>query len=188
MARKPTSSASRTRNRAVKIPLLLMLAAALFCLIFFQTNRSIFVRSAGLFLIMACGFVWELQLSPEPHYLLLILLAVLLAMGFASDYYSASLRTWYFRVAEESLWGVVIGSFVGGFILWMFLGSIGGMIVGSLLGALIGELKAKGFVSFRQVTKATLGACAGVFGMSAKLMFGLEMVYWILTTASRSGH
>lgn len=165
-----------------------MLAASLFCLLFFQTNRSIFVRSAGLFLIMACGFVWEFQLAAAPNYLLLSVLGVLLALGFASDYYSASLRTWYFRVAEESLWGVVIGSFIGGFILWMFLGSIGGMIVGSFLGALIGEIKAKGFVSFRQVMKASLGACAGVFGMAAKLMFGLEMVYWILMTAGRTGH
>jgi uncharacterized protein YqgC (DUF456 family) len=173
----------------VKIPLLLMLLAAPFCLLFFQTNRSIFVRSAGLFLIMACGFLWELQVLPEPNYGVLVLLAVLMAVGFASDYYSASLRTWYFRVAEESLWGVVIGSFIGGFILWMFWGSIGGMIVGSLIGALIGEIKAKGFISTRQVLKATLGACAGVFGMSAKLMFGLEMIYWILmTSTSRGGH
>lgn len=169
----------------MKSLLLLTQAAALLCLVFFQTSRSIFIRSAGLFLILACGMLWEFQLKPEPNYLLLILLSVLLVLGFASDYYSASLRTWFFRVSEESLWGVVIGSFIGGFILWMFLGSIGGIIAGSLIGALVGEVKVRGMVSARQALKTALGACAGVFGMSAKLMFGLEMVYWILVAAGR---
>lgn len=155
------------------------------CLIFFQTSRSIFVRSAGLFLILACGFLWEFELKSKPNYFLLILLSILLILGFVSDYYSASLRTWFFRVSEESLWGVVIGSFIGGFILWMFLGSIGGIMVGSLIGAIVGEIKARGMISARQVLKSALGACAGTFGMSAKLIFGLEMVFWILVFSSR---
>ncbi|PIQ25523.1 hypothetical protein COW36_20985 [bacterium (Candidatus Blackallbacteria) CG17_big_fil_post_rev_8_21_14_2_50_48_46] len=170
----------------MKALLLLTLIAALFCLLLFQTSRSIFVRSAGLFIILACAFVWELQIRAIPHYGLLVLISILMALGFASDYYSASLRTWYFRVSEAALWGVVIGSFAGGFILWMLLGSIGGLITGSLLGAVIGEFKARGVLSFKQGLKTALGACAGVFGMSAKLMFGLEMVFWIM--ASTPGH
>jgi len=163
----------------VPILLNLILISALACLLIFQTNRLIFVRSMGLFLILAVGFVFEAQFSETPNLGLITALSVLLVLGFATDYYAASLRTWYFQVSDQALWGVVIGGFLGLFLLSLFP-SLLPFMLGSLLGALIGELRARGFRSVPQLSKAMLGAFAGVFGMSAKLLLGMEMIYWLL--------
>ncbi len=157
----------------------LILLAALACLTVFQTNRSIYIRSLGLFLILASTLAFELQSDNVINLGLIIGMSVLLILGFASDYYAASLRTWYFRVDDQAIWGLIIGGFLGLFFS-SSLSSLLPFIVGSLLGAMIGQIRAKGFRSFPQIGKATLGTFAGVFGMSVKLLLGIEMVYWFL--------
>lgn len=159
--------------------LLLLVLLAIGSLVYLQNNRLLVARCFGLLILT--GVMLFLILSgmapmAPVHIGLLLLLA---GLGVASDYYSASLRTWYFRVSDTSLWGIVIGSFIG-LMLWSFTHTLSGFLIGSLVGALIGEIKARGFRSFRQVAKATLGACAGLFGMSLKLVLGLEMVYLLL--------
>jgi uncharacterized protein YqgC (DUF456 family) len=164
--------------------LLILLLLAIGSLVYLQNNRLLVARCFGLLIILGVMlFVYLSGMAPlRPiHMGLLFLLA---AVGIASDYYSASLRTWYFRVSDTSLWGIVIGSFIG-LMMWSFINTLSGFLIGSLLGALIGEIKARGFRSLRQVLKATLGACAGLFGMSLKLILGLEMVYWLLPDIAR---
>lgn len=164
--------------------LLLLLLLAIGSLVYLQNNRLLVARSFGLLIILGVMlFVYFSGMTPlHPFQMGLVLF--LAALGFASDYYSASLRTWYFRVSDTSLWGIVIGSFIG-LMMWSFTSTLSGFLIGSLLGALIGEIKARGFRSFRQVLKATLGACAGLFGMSLKLILGLEMLYWLLPAIPR---
>lgn len=151
---------------------------ALVCLTTFQTNRSIYIRSLGLFLIFAASLVFQFQLSKALNLNLMIALSVLLVLGFASDYYSASLRTWFFRVSTKAVWGFVIGGFIG--LLLASAGTLIPFILFSLLGALIGEIRARGMPSFQHAIKVMLGSFAGVFGMSAKLLIGMEMVFWFL--------
>ncbi|MEZ0373652.1 MAG: DUF456 family protein [Candidatus Sericytochromatia bacterium] len=158
--------------------LCLILLAALACLILFQTNRSIYVRSLGLFLILAAELIKEFQIG-NINPLLITAMGLMLVLGFASDYYSASLRTWYFRVSDQAVWGLVIGGFIG-IVLSVVFPTLLPFLFGSLLGALIGEIRARGFRSAAQISKATLGTFAGVFGMSVKLLLGIEMVYWFV--------
>lgn len=162
--------------------LLLTLLVALVCLTLFQTNRSIYVRSLGLFMILAAELVQQFQSSQaEPNILAIVAIGAMLVLGFASDYYSASLRTWYFRISDQAVWGLVIGGFIGILLTGIVLiPTLMPFIVGSLLGALIGEGRARGMRSIVHLTKATLGTFAGVFGMSVKLLLGMEMAYWFL--------
>lgn len=165
------------------MPLLLVsLLVALVCLTLFQTNRSIYVRSLGLFMILAAELVKQFQLGKaEPNILAIIAIGAMLVLGFASDYYSATLRTWYFRVSDQAVWGLVIGSFIGIILTGIVLiPTLMPFLVGAVLGALIGEARARGMRSMAQLTKATLGTFAGVFGMSVKLLLGMEMAYWFL--------
>ena len=164
----------------MKTLLLLTLAAALPCLIIFQTSTRLLIRSAGLFLIVSCALIWHFQVSTRPDDGYLLWLLVLLMLGVASDFYVASLRTWGVRVSDAAIWGLVWGGFIGGFMLLMYLGSIGGILLGALVGALLGEIKERGFLPWQQLCKAAIGACAGAFGMSLKLLFGLEMIQAIL--------
>lgn len=160
----------------IKLFYLLMMAAVV-CLITFQTNRSIYVRSLGLFLLMA--LILSADIQTGLNWLLVIGSAVFLTLGFASDFYSASLRTWFFRVSDQAIWGLIIGGFVcGALINW--IPSLLPFVIGSLLGALVGEIRSKGFRSFTQIGKAVLGTFGGVFGMSTKLLLGLEMINWFL--------
>jgi len=164
--------------------LLLSLLAALACLTVFQTNRSIFVRSLGLFVILAAELVQEFELSRQPNLGLAVFMLCLVGLGFASDFYSATLRTWYFRVSEQAIWGVLIGGFVGalltGLMPFAIFQTTFMFLFGSLIGGLIGELRARGFRSVPQLGKAVLGSFVGVFGMSVKLLLGIEMAYWFL--------
>lgn len=162
------------------ILLYLVLIAALVCLTLFQTNRSIFVRCLGLFLILAAELVYQFQTQPQqPNLLLIVMMVMMLGLGFASDYYSASLRTWYFRVSDQAIWGLVIGGMIG-IIVSMIFPTLLPFLLGSLIGALIGEGRARGMRSFSQLSKATLGTFAGIFGMSVKLLLGIEMSYWFM--------
>lgn len=164
--------------------LLLSLIAALACLTLFQTNRSIYVRSLGLFLILAAELVQQFEGKSPPNLLPVVMMSIMVVLGFASDYYAASLRTWYFRVSEQAIWGVLIGGFIGTLMFGlipnplfqtMFL-----FLLGSLIGGCVGEIRARGFRSFPQLGKAVLGSFAGVFGMSVKLLLGIEMAHWFL--------
>lgn len=159
--------------------LYLILMAAVVCLVVFQTNRSIFVRATGLFLILAVAFVLQFQFRDVPRFDVLLALCLFLVLGFSSDYYAASLRTWYFQVSDQAIWGLMIGSFIGLFMHGVFP-SLLPFMVGALLGAVIGEIRARGMRSAPQLGKAMAGTFAGVFGMSAKLLLGLEMIYWLL--------
>lgn len=159
--------------------LYLVLIAAVVCLVVFQTNRSIFVRATGLFLILAVAFILQFQFQEAPRFDTLLMLCLLLVLGFSTDYYAASLRTWYFQVSDQAIWGLMIGSFIGLFLQGAFQ-SLMPFIVGSLLGSALGEIRARGMRSAPQLGKAMAGTFAGVFGMSAKLLLGLEMIYWLM--------
>lgn len=159
--------------------LYLVLIAAVVCLVVFQTNRSIFVRATGLFLILAVAFIMQFQFQEAPRFDILVMLCLLLVLGFSTDYYAASLRTWYFQVSDQAIWGLMIGSFIGLFMQGA-VQSLMPFIVGALLGSVLGEIRARGMRSAPQLGKAMAGTFAGVFGMSAKLLLGLEMIYWLM--------
>lgn len=164
--------------------LLLSLLAALACLTVLQTKRSIFLRSLGLFVILGAEVAKQILIYNSLQPLVLGGMVVMAGLGFASDFYAASLRTWYHRVSEQAIWGVMIGGFIGALLIglapYALFRTIFMFLLGSLLGGLIGELRARGFRSAPQLVKATLGSFAGVFGMSVKLLLGLEMVHWFL--------
>ena len=156
----------------------LLAVFAIFCLLYLQTNRSIFARSSGLFLLMTTSAL--LYLDKGPATLPVVILCVVLGLlGFASDFYTATLRTWYFRVSDTALWGCIIGGFLGSFFSWITFQTYGGFIFGSFIGAFIGQIKHKGFQGFGPLMRSTLGAVTGLFGMSFKLLMGLEMSLWM---------
>lgn len=158
----------------------LAVIAALACLVFFQTNRSILIRSAGLLVILAAELVFSFQASAMPNIGFLIAMTCLFALGLASDYYMATLRTWSFRTSEQTVWGLGIGGFIACPIMFYLFPSILIFLVFSVVGAIIGDIRANGYRSVNQLFKSTVGTFVGVFGLSTKLLMGIEMAYWFV--------
>ncbi len=152
--------------------------AALVCLTYLQTSRSIYMRSLGLFLLLGIGLLYGAQ-RPEFPVALVAIMAVCVAVGFLSDLYSATLRTWYFRVSEQVIWGMIIGSMVGVFFLPM-APSLLIFFMGAWIGAMFGYFRSNRGFSFGQMLRTCTSSITGSFGMSLKLLMGMEMVYWFL--------
>ncbi|HUA80014.1 MAG TPA: DUF456 family protein [Dyella sp.] len=99
----------------------------------------------------------------------LIVLAVLAALGIATDFIAASLGAKRVGASSTAVWGASIGTLVG-----MFFG-LPGLILGPFVGALIGEL-----VSSKSVLRSAhvgIGTWLGLlFGTLVKLVLSLTMV------------
>ena len=158
--------------------LYLIFIAGLVCLTYLQTSRSIYVRSSGLFLMLGAALFYGLQL-PEPPIVLWVILSACTAPGFLSDFYTATLRTWYFRVSDEVFWGMIIGGMIGVFFLPM-APSLLFFLLGSWIGAMIGYIRSGRTFSIPLIFKACTSAFTGTFGMALKLLMGMEMTYWFI--------
>lgn len=158
--------------------LYLIFLAALVCLTYLQTSRSIYMRCLGLFLMLGAALFYSLQQSTFPVTLMVILGLCALA-GFLSDYYAATLRTWHFRVSNEVFWGMIIGGMIGVFFLPM-APSLLFFLLGSWIGAMISYIRSGREFSIPLIFKACTSAFTGSFGMALKLLMGMEMTYWFL--------
>lgn len=158
--------------------LYLIFIAGLVCLTYLQTSRSIYVRCSGLFLMLGAAVFYGLQ-TPEPPITLWVILGLCTAAGFLSDFYTATLRTWHFRVSDEVFWGMIIGGMIGVFFLPM-APSLLFFILGSWIGAMIGYIRSGREFAIPLIIKACTSAFTGTFGMALKLLMGMEMTYWFI--------
>ena len=148
-------------------------------LIFLQTSRSILIRTGGLFLIEGSIILSStFNQSKEELIFIVIVTSLLGFLGFLSDYYSASLRTWFFYVSRQSIKTTFFG-IIFCLILFSFFISGGialSLLVGTLFGSIIGELREIQGKDFNRIIKSVLGTVIGLYGMATKILIGLVMV------------
>lgn len=96
--------------------------------------------------------------------------ALLLALAFASDYFSGALGSRWFGGSGWGVLGVVLGAIVG-----LFLGVVG-IILGPLIGCFVFEI-AFARKPVQPAAKSTFGTAVGTgVGLIARLGIGLAMV------------
>ena len=102
-----------------------------------------------------------------------------------SDIYSATLRTWFFRVSYDSmritLYGMFLGTLIGSILLSLMtngniMNVVHGMVLGTMIGSIVGELRNSRKPSFSNITKTMLGTLVGIFGMTIKMIVGVQMI------------
>jgi hypothetical protein len=172
------------------ITLYSVLFASVFLLVFLQTSRSILVRSLGLILIITSitGY-YIISGFTNVSLLVLLLITPLGVLGFFSDLYSATLRTWFFKVSSYSMMHAIYGSMLCIFFIpWLiFLPAIfrfnlaSSILVGTIVGSLVGELRSTPRAkSASRVMKSILGTVVGLYGLTTKILFGMIMINIIL--------
>lgn len=159
----------------------LLLLGGLISIIFLQNSRSIFVRSIGLLVIFLTIAFHKIQLGFNNEDILSWILIVLFSVsGFLADFYSATLRTWFYSVSSRTMrityYGIMLGLL---FLPRAFgMGIASSLIVGTMIGALIGELSTQ-TVHTRSVSRATksvFGVLIGLYGMGIKVLIGLMLI------------
>ncbi len=179
----------------ISLVIYLLLLVSVFALLFLQNSRSIFLRSLGLitiFISILSSYSLTGFAGKAPY--VLGITFILGLIGFLSDLYSATLRTWFFRVSNTSMRATSYGIMIGicfiplAFAFNPIQGvSIGmnishGLMIGTVLGALVGEVKAQGRTkAANRVMKSTLGSVVGLYGMGTKILLGIEMIDIFLT-------
>ena len=163
----------------VTISLYLLIIIGVFSLIFLQNSRSIYLRVLGLiiiFLTAVLHYVFNGFTSNAPY--ILTGISLLGLCGILSDIYSATLRTWYFSVANSSMIATTYGIMIAILVLPLLGINIAhALIIGTLLGSLVGEIKAYGRnKSPVRVMKSVLGTTVGLYGMAIKILIGIEMI------------
>lgn len=128
--------------------------------------------------MLGAAIFYGLQL-PEPPITLWVILGLCTLVGFLSDFYAATLKTWHFRVSNEVFWGMIIGGMVGVFFLPM-APSLLFFLIGSWIGAMIGYIRSGREFVIPLLIKACTSAFTGTFGMAFKLLMGMEMTYWFI--------
>lgn len=166
------------------LSLYFILFASIFLLVFLQTSRSLFLRSLGLFMIMTgiTGYYVINGFSARSPYILgfTLLFGVL---GFLSDYYSATLRTWFFGVSNTSIMHSLYGTMIAIFFIPLIfnLNLAHAVLIGTLIGSLVGEIRtnSRGKPASR-IMKSMLGTVVGLYGMATKILVGIQMIDIIL--------
>lgn len=159
--------------------LYLIFIAGLVCLTYLQTSRSIYVRCSGLFLMLGTALFYALQ-RPQFPIALMVIAGLCTAIGFFSDFYAATLRTWSFRVTDQVFWGMVIGGMIGFFFSALAAPSLFFFLLGSWVGAMIGYMRSSRGFSFSAMLKSCVSVFTASFGMGLKLLMGMEMTYWFI--------
>ncbi|MBC7475859.1 MAG: DUF456 domain-containing protein [Candidatus Sericytochromatia bacterium] len=162
-----------------------LLLSGLFCLIYLQNSRSIYTRLSGLIVIFLTAVAHYIitGFSNPAAPIVLSLLSILLVLGFLSDFYSATLRTWFFGVSNESMRTTTYSLFISLFLLPFvisFLSIADLLLFGTVVGALIGEIRYSRQKSFSKISKSVLGTVVGLYGMATKIIFGIQMINLIV--------
>jgi len=166
------------------LALYLVLFSSVFLIVFLQTSRSLLLRSLGLFTIAAATTCYYSLTGFTPNSPYIIAMTIVLGiLGFLSDFYSATLRTWFFGVSSSSmmhaLYGVMIAIF---FIPFLFgLNLAHAILIGTLLGSLVGEIRTRTQgKSPSRMMKSMLGTVIGLYGMATKILVGIQMIDIVL--------
>jgi len=166
------------------LTLYLILFSSIFLLVFLQTSRSLFLRSLGLFTIVVgiVGYYIIKGFSINSPYIIgfTLLLGIL---GFLSDLYSATLRTWFFGVSSGSLMYSLYGTMIAIFFIPLIFGLnlAHAILIGTLIGSFVGEIRVNNSgKSASRIMKSMLGTVVGLYGMATKVIFGIQMIDIIL--------
>lgn len=152
---------------------------SIIALVFLQTSRSILIRTAGLFIIDIAIILFSFVYKSMDEFIFISIVASLLGiLAFLSDYYSASLRTWFFYVSRDSIrityFGILFSLLCFGFFFPRAIAL--SLLVGTLFGSVLGELKEKDKKDFTRMLKSVLGTMIGLYGMATKILFGFVMI------------
>lgn len=162
------------------LPVSILMLISIFMLIFLQTSRSIYFRTMGLFIILVTIVIFYAGLHfPVRSFYVIGISLVLSVLGFLSDFYSATLRTWFFRVSSSASKGATYGTLIGIMFIPIAFGLnvAHGLLIGTLIGSFIGEMRVYGNEkSLKRMSKSTLGTVTGFYGMATKIIFGVQMV------------
>jgi uncharacterized protein YqgC (DUF456 family) len=159
----------------------LLFLVGLITIVFSQNSRSIFIRLSGLILVFVTAILGEFTLGiNENNILELILMITFGVSGILSDYYSATLRTWFFSVSARTMmitqYGILLGLLF--FPSAFGMGLTSSLLFGTMLGAFIGELSSQTIYnrSISRALKSMLGTVIGLYGMGTKVLLGLMIV------------
>ncbi len=159
----------------------LLFLGGLITIVFSQNSRSIFIRLSGLILVFVVAILSQVKFGVSENNIIELLLIIILGIsGILSDYYSATLRTWFFRVSAKTLmftqYGIMLGLL---FLPSAFrMGLTSSLLLGTILGAFIGELSSQTVHnrSISRALKSTFGTVIGLYGMGTKVLLGLMIV------------
>lgn len=152
---------------------------SIIALVFLQTSRSILIRTMGLFIIDIAIILFSFTYKSKEEFIFISIVSSLLGvLAFLSDYYSASLRTWFFYVSRDSIkityFGILFSLLC---FCFFFPRAIAlSLLAGTLFGSVIGELKEKEKKDFNRVLKSVLATMVGLYGMATKVLLGFVMI------------
>ncbi|MFN8579217.1 MAG: DUF456 domain-containing protein [Candidatus Sericytochromatia bacterium] len=171
----------------MKIPELLiylLLLGGILSTIFLQNSRSIYIRCIGVFIILATIFINRLQDSSINNDIpTLLLSSIYCILAFLSDSSSASLRTWYFGVSNETMRITFYSILFCLLFLPLAFGFtvVPSLLLGTMIGTLIGEIMTNnGKKNFSRILKSIFGTLIGLYGMGIKVLLGLLMIDTLL--------
>lgn len=165
-----------------EILIYLLLLGGILSTIFLQNSRSIYIRCIGVFIILVTIIVNRLQDSSINNDIpTLLLSSTYCLLAFLSDSSSASLRTWYFGVSNETMQITFYSILFCLLFLPLAFGFtvVPSLLLGTMIGTLIGEImtnKGKAKKNFSRILKSIFGTLIGLYGMGIKVLLGLLMI------------
>jgi hypothetical protein len=157
---------------------LLIILAGIISTLFLQTSRNIFLRNFGLILSSLMVLVSYSNNLNQDSILIISFCVILSLLGFLSDYYSATLRTWFFLVSNKTIIYTSYITFLSTFLISYIFnpGIANSIMISSLLGAIAGEFIAQGSKkNFRNLLKFSLGTLIGLYGLGIKVLFSIQI-------------
>jgi len=156
------------------------LVASLIGLIFLQNASSLFVRNIWLVTIWLGIFLYYFEKGFTTNSLVVISFSsVFILFGFLSDYYTATLKSWFFmaRVNERT---ILYGMFVAILFLPVLIGIniVHGLIIGTFFGSIFADIKSYKIrhQSPDRILKNALGAICGYFGKATKVLLAMQVM------------
>lgn len=163
------------------IPILaiyLLLLGGIAAIVFLQNSRSIFVRCIGIFLILITITLYKAQNGINDIDIIAVGISLVYAiLAFLSDFYSPTLRTWYFSVSKDTMritFFSILFSLLFLPLAFKFT-TVPSLLIGTMIGPIIGEIKA-GKKSVSRILKSVFGTLTGLYGMGLKVLLGLLMI------------
>ncbi|GIW21580.1 MAG: hypothetical protein KatS3mg068_0587 [Candidatus Sericytochromatia bacterium] len=157
--------------------ILILILTSIILSVFLQTSRNIFLRNLGLILSSLVVFINYSNNLQEKMFVILFSVTLTI-LGFLSDYYSATLRTWFFLVSNKTIIYTSYITFIATFLISYIFnpGIANSIMIGSLLGAILGEFISQGSnKSLKKLLKYSLGTLVGLYGLGIKVLFSIQI-------------
>jgi len=157
-----------------------LLLTSLIALIFLQNASSLLLRNVWLLTIWAGIFLYYFEKGfTTASIIVFSFSSLLIVLGFLSDYYIATLKSWFFMARVNSN-TIIYGMMLGILFIPVLTGVnlVHGLILGTFLGSIFADVKN---IKIRNQTpsrilKNALGAICGYFGKGTKVLLVMQVI------------